>query len=76
MSKTTEMKMTYEEAYDELQRITEEIEQETVPVDVLAEKVKRAAALVAFCQAKLRSAETEVNNIIAQMEAAGKNSNI
>ncbi len=64
--------MTYEEAYDELKQITEEIEKEAVPVDVLAEKVKRASELINYCQTKLRSTETEVNNIIRQMEATGK----
>jgi len=37
-------------------------------VDQLAQKVKRASELITFCQGKLRSTETEVNNIIAQME--------
>jgi len=37
-------------------------------VDILAEKVKRASELIAYCQAKLKSTETEVNKIITQME--------
>jgi exodeoxyribonuclease VII small subunit len=61
--------MTYENAYKELQRISSEIESEAVSVDVLAEKVKRAAELINYCQAKLRSTEAEVNNIIKQMES-------
>ncbi|MGN7820818.1 exodeoxyribonuclease VII small subunit [Chitinophaga sp. 22536] len=60
--------LTYEAAYTELQQIAEEIENETVSVDVLAEKVKRASVLIEFCQQKLRATETEVNNIIKQME--------
>ena len=60
--------LTYELAYNELAEIAKEIESENVSVDVLAQKVKRAAELVAFCQTKLRSTETEVNKIIAQME--------
>ena len=59
---------TYESAYRELQQIAKEIETESVSVDVLAEKVKRASELIAFCQTKLRSTETEVNKIIKQME--------
>ncbi len=61
--------MTYESAYKELQRISTEIETESVSVDVLAEKVKRAAELIAFCQSRLRDTEAEVNNIIKQMES-------
>lgn len=51
-----------------MKQIAAEIENESVSVDVLAEKVKRASELIAFCQTKLRSTEQEVNNIIKQME--------
>jgi exodeoxyribonuclease VII small subunit len=60
--------LTYEIAYEELKTIAEEIENESVPVDILAEKVKRASMLIEFCQQKLRSTEAEVNKIIKQME--------
>jgi exodeoxyribonuclease VII small subunit len=60
--------LTYEAAYEELKTIAEEIENESVPVDILAERVKRAALLIEFCQQKLRSTESEVNKIIKQME--------
>jgi exodeoxyribonuclease VII small subunit len=59
---------TYESAYKELQEIAREIESESVSVDVLAEKVKRAAELISFCQGKLRATELEVGKIIEQME--------
>jgi exodeoxyribonuclease VII small subunit len=59
---------TYESAYRELQQIAKEIETESVSVDVLAEKVKRASELIAFCQDKLRNTELEVTKIIEQME--------
>jgi exodeoxyribonuclease VII small subunit len=63
-----EKTLTYEAAYQELATIAREIESETVSVDVLAEKVKRAAELITYCQTKLRSTEAEVNKIIAQMD--------
>jgi len=59
---------SYESAYAELQKIAREIETETVSVDVLAERVKRAAELISFCQEKLRKTEMEVSKIIEQME--------
>ncbi|WP_245957526.1 exodeoxyribonuclease VII small subunit [Chitinophaga flava] len=64
-----EQELTYEAAYAELQEIAAEIENETVSVDVLAERVKRASLLIEFCQQKLRATEAEVNNIIKQMES-------
>ena len=60
--------LTYEEAYKELKQISSEIENESVSVDVLAARVKRAAELITFCQSKLRATELEVNNIIRQMD--------
>jgi exodeoxyribonuclease VII small subunit len=63
-----EQPMTYEEAYRELEQIAQEIEHETVSVDVLAEKVKRASDLISLCQARLKATEGEVNKIIARME--------
>ena len=63
--------LTYSDALLELQQIVEEIESETVSVDVLAEKVKRASELIAYCQAKLKNTDTEVKKILAQMEQKG-----
>jgi exodeoxyribonuclease VII small subunit len=60
--------LTYEIAYKELKQISNEIETESVSVDVLAEKVKRASELITYCQSKLRATEEEVNKIITGME--------
>lgn len=60
--------LTYEDAYAELAAIAKEIENETISVDILAIKVKRASELITFCQTKLKSTESEVNKIISQME--------
>lgn len=60
--------MTYEDAYRELEQIAQEIEHETVSVDVLAEKVKRASDLITLCQTRLKATEGEINKIIARME--------
>lgn len=60
--------LSYEEAYKELKTIALEIENESVSVDVLAARVKRASELITYCQSKLRATEQEVNNIIKQMD--------
>ena len=67
-----EANLTYESAYKELAQIAKEIENETVSVDVLAQKVKRASELITFCQTKLKNTESEVNKIISQMENSSK----
>jgi exodeoxyribonuclease VII small subunit len=60
--------LSYEEAYKELKQIALEIENESVSVDVLSARVKRASELITYCQSKLRATEQEVNNIIRQMD--------
>ncbi|WP_290797163.1 exodeoxyribonuclease VII small subunit [Flavihumibacter sp. UBA7668] len=63
-----EIPLTYESAYAELQEIVATLENETISVDELALKVKRATQLVEFCQSKLKSAETEVSKIIKNLD--------
>jgi len=63
-----ENNITYEVAFNELRKIEAEIQNESVSVDVLAEKIKRASELIALCQSKLTKTEVEVNKIISQME--------
>ena len=64
-----EKTLTYEAAYNELVQIAKEIESESVSVDVLAQRVKRASELITYCQTKLKSTEAEVNNIINQRDS-------
>ena len=63
--------ITYESAFRELEEITRAIENESVSVDILSEKVKRASFLIDLCQKKLRQTEDEVSNIIRQIEDSG-----
>ena len=67
-----EQELTYDKAYTELKAIAQQIDNESITVDVLAQKVKRAADLIKFCQEKLRSTEAEVDKIIKQMEGSTK----
>ncbi len=60
-------KITYTEAFEELQQIVAEIEQGEIAVDVLAEKVKRAAQLIALCKEKLQHTEADVEKILKEL---------
>ena len=62
-----EENMTYESASKELEAIHNEINNEQVSIDELAGKVKRAALLISFCQKKLRAAQTDISQILADM---------
>lgn len=63
-----ENNLTYEAAFEELQQIASAIENETITVDQLADKLKRAAMLINFCQSRLRATEAEVGKIINQLD--------
>jgi len=64
--------LNYKDALNELSQIAAAIENESISVDELATKVKRAAELIDYCQTKLKSTDTEVKKILAQMEAKSK----
>jgi exodeoxyribonuclease VII small subunit len=61
-------KLTYEEAYKELESIISDIEEGEIGVDVLSEKVKRAAELIAFCKQKLATTESDVQKILDDLK--------
>ena len=60
--------MTYSLALTELQQIINEIESEEINVDVLAEKVRKAAYLIKFCKDRLRNTEEEVKKVLSEIE--------
>ena len=61
-------KISYTEAYEELQNIVAEIEKGEISVDELSEKVKRAAMLIKICKAKLKTTEEDVNKILKELD--------
>lgn len=58
----------YKDAIEEIESIVDEIENETVDVDVLTEKVKRAAFLIKYCKEKLRKTDNEVKQVLKDFE--------
>jgi exodeoxyribonuclease VII small subunit len=63
---------SYQEAIEEIESIVEKIENETVDVDVLTEKVKRATFLIKYCKAKLKRTDEEVKGILKEFEKEGE----
>ncbi len=61
-------KLTYKAAIAELEGIIDEMDDMTIGVDELAERVKRAAFLLQYCKNKLYTTETEVNNVLKIFE--------
>ena len=55
--------MTYENAMKELQELVDALQKETISVDDLSEKVKRAATLIQLCKEKLRDTENTLEDL-------------
>lgn len=64
-----EKKQTYEQAYQELEQIMEDLQENKVSVDELTAKVKRAVALITFCNEMLRATEAEVEKLVKKLGA-------
>jgi exodeoxyribonuclease VII small subunit len=65
--------LNYSTAMAELSAIAEAMENETISVDDLSEKVKRAQELIAYCQARLKSTEEDVRKVLSQGATKKKN---
>ena len=59
---------SYKTAIKEIESIVNEIENETVDVDVLTKKVKRATFLIKLCKERLKTTDTEVKKILEEFE--------
>ncbi len=55
---------SYAAASAELERILQDIESGDIDLDVLTEKVERAAGLLAICRQKLAATETKVRKVV------------
>lgn len=60
--------LSYTEAMSRLEQITQAIEQGTLDIDSLSEKLKEAQQLLKHCKAKLNKVETDVNKILKSDE--------
>ena len=61
-------KLTYENAYKELNNIVHEIEDSIIKLDSMKEKIDRATELITFCRGRLRETEEEFNKAMEKLE--------
>lgn len=66
--KMTQKEMTYEGAMQRLEALAREMEAGDVAIDSLAEKLKEAQQLLAYCKAQLTKAEAEVQKLLKEEE--------
>ena len=53
-------KLNYDKAFAELNQILDDLQTDTISIDEIAKKSKRATELLDFCRKKLRTIENEV----------------
>jgi exodeoxyribonuclease VII small subunit len=64
--------LTYSEAIARLDEIVQLIDNNKVEIDQLADKIKEANKLIAFCSEKLTKAEKEMENLLAEKQETDK----
>lgn len=66
MAKKKELK--YSEAVIEIEEILQSIENDELDIDVLSEKIKQVSELVKYCKKKLKQTESDIQQIIEEIE--------
>ncbi len=68
MSDATEA-ISYTAAVGELEGILAELERDNVDVDHLADRVKRAAELIALCRSRISEAQLRIERVVTDLDA-------
>ncbi len=71
MTKTPEPQApaaSYAAATAELDGILADLERDDLDIDVLAERVRRAAELLTWCRSRIRAAGDEVETVVAALQ--------
>jgi exodeoxyribonuclease VII small subunit len=64
LKKDTPSPQQYESAWIELQKIVQDLQNESVSIDDLTKQLARANELILFCRERLRQTESEVNKLL------------
>ena len=65
---TSKKKETYSQAIGRLEHIVNQIDHNELEIDQLAEKIKEANEIIAFCEDKLTKADREIEKILAEKQ--------
>jgi len=66
----TKLKLTYSEAVAELEKILAELESNSdINMDLISEKVKRAAVLMEFCKKQLHQLDEELEKLMEGLDS-------
>ncbi|MEG0518712.1 MAG: exodeoxyribonuclease VII small subunit [Bacteroidales bacterium] len=68
MAKAKEVKMSYEEAVAELEKIVGEVEAPDVSLVTMGDKMKRAMELIQYCKTELKGYQDDFTKIMTNTE--------
>lgn len=55
---------TFDKAFSDLEKLVEQIEDENIQLDELADKIRQANELIKYCETKLRVISTDIEKEI------------
>lgn len=55
---------TFDKAFSDLEKLVEQIEDENIQLDELADKIRQANELIKYCETKLRVIATDIEKEI------------
>ncbi|NTW31243.1 MAG: exodeoxyribonuclease VII small subunit [Bacteroidetes bacterium] len=67
--KKQKMNLTYSKAYTELSKLVEQIEDDKIQLDTLADKVRQAKELIEFCETRLRVIDCNINSVLTEKKS-------
>lgn len=69
------MNLTYNKAYSDLSKLVDQIENDKIQLDTLADKVKQAKELIDFCETKLRTIDKDVKAVLTDKKPKTRKKN-
>ena len=63
----------YAEMMEELEQILDQLESDSIDVDELSARVKRASELIRLCRQRLVGSQTEIEQVVADLDALDEN---
>jgi exodeoxyribonuclease VII small subunit len=69
------MNLTYNKAYSDLSKLVDQIEDDKIQLDTLADKVKQAKELIDFCETKLRKIDKDVKAALTDKKPTTRKKN-
>lgn len=61
--------LSYRDASAELEEILAELDKDTIDVDLLSQRVRRAAELIRVCRERIAGARLDIDRVVAELEA-------